>query len=80
MVCECHYDDVYSDGRPGYTGTNTYTNYLYQNLSFNEDGTVKKAPSDWVHYTHTFKCLNEGYYAELMDLMLTVPDIIEEVF
>lgn len=80
LSCECHYDSVYSDGRPGSTGTNTLTNYLYQDLYFNADGTVKSAPNSWVHYTQTMKCFNDGYYAELMNLMLTVPDIIEEVF
>ena len=79
LMCECHYDSVYSDGRPGSTGTTTLTNYLYQDLYFNADGTVKSAPNQWVHYTQTMKCLNDGYYAELMNLMLTLPDIIEEV-
>ena len=80
LSCECHYDGVYSDGRPGSTGTNTLTNYLYQDLYFNADGTVKSAPNSWVHYTQTMRVLNDGYYAELMNLMLTLPDIIEEVF
>ena len=80
LSCECHYDSVYSDGRPGYTGTSTLTNRLYDGLYFNADGTVKSAPNTWVNYTQTMRVLNNGYYAELMDLMLTVPDIIEEVF
>ena len=79
LLCECHYESVYSDGRPGSTGTTTLTNYLYQDLYFNADGTVKSAPNQWVHYTQTMKCLNNDYYAELMNLMLTLPDIIEEV-
>ena len=79
LSCECHYDSVYSDGRPGSTGTSTLTNRLYDGLYFNADGTVKSAPNTWVHYTQTMKCLNNGYYAELMNLMLTLPDIIEEV-
>ena len=79
LLCECHYDTVYSDGRPGSTGTSTFANYLYQGLYFNADGTVKSAPNQWVHYTQTMKCLNNDYYAELMNLMLTVPDIVEVV-
>lgn len=80
LLCECHYDAVYSDGREGYTGTSTFTKYLYDDLYFNADGTVKSAPSNWSHSPRTMRVLNEGYYAELMNLMLTVPDIIEEVF
>ena len=80
LMCECHYDSVYSDGRPGSTGKNTLSNYLYRGLYFNADGTVKDAPTQWVCYTQTFRCFNDGYFKELMNLMLTVPNIVEEVF
>lgn len=77
LLCECHYDTVYSNGSPSYTGTSTFTNNLYESLYFNADGTVKSAPHRWVHFTGTMRVLNEGYYAELMNLMLTLPDIVE---
>ena len=77
---ECHYDSVYSDGRPGSTGTSTFTDRLYDGLYFNADGTVQSAPRNWAYLSKTMRVLNEGYYAELMNLMLTVPDINEEVF
>lgn len=80
LTCNSHYDVINSDGSYSYTGTTTFSNDIYRGLYFNADGTVKSTPNQWVCYTQTFRCLNDGYYAELMNLMLTVPDIIEEVF
>ena len=80
LVCPCHYDQITSDGSYSYTGTTTFTNDIYNGLYFNTDGTVKTAPASWVYSAWTVRIKNDGYYAELMDLMLTLPEIIEEVF
>lgn len=80
LACPCHYDQINSDGSYSYTGTTTFTNDIYRGLYFNADGTVKTAPVDWACAAWTVRILNDGYYAELMDLMLTLPEIIEEVF
>ena len=79
LTCPSHYDQINSDGSYSYTGTTTFTNDIYRELYFNADGTVKTAPTEWECYTQTVRILNDGYYAELMNLMLTLPDIIEEV-
>ena len=80
MSFECHYNQIYSDGSYSYTGTNTFMGDVYRDLYLNADGTVNRAPSNFIYNEGTFHCFNDGYYAELMNLMLTVPDIIEEVF
>ena len=79
LTYDCHCDNVKFDGTLDSTYTQTFTKLLYNGLYFNDDGTVERAPSRFPYYTRSFRCLNNGYYAELMNLMLTVPDIIEEV-
>lgn len=82
MTYKCHYEQVYSDGSYSYTGTTTFSDEsLYGGLYFNADGTISRAPGvGWVYNPGGMHCLNDEYFRELMDLMLTVPDIIEEVF
>lgn len=79
MTFECHYDQIYSDGSYSYTGTITFTGDVYSGLYFNSDGTVNRAPNTMMYNGGDMHCFNDGYYAELMDLMLTLPDIVEEV-
>ena len=79
MAFECHFTETYSDGSPSYTGTTTFTGSLYSGLYFNADGTISRAPNTMVYNVGNMHCYNAEYFAELMDLMLTLPDIIEEV-
>ena len=79
MTFNCHYDQIYSDGSPSYTGTTTFTGDVYGNLYFNADGTINRAPNIMLYNSGDMHCFNDGYFAELMDLMLTLPEIIEEV-
>lgn len=53
---------------------------VIQGIEFQEDGsTIKRLPSEIMRSGCEITCYDESNYMELMDLMITLPDIIEEV-
>lgn len=78
-VCKCHYITTYSDGTPpDKPYEREYVTSFYKGLYFNSDGSIHDKPTGFADRTDTFTCENTEWFKELMNIMLTLPDIKEE--
>ena len=77
LYYDYHYVVEYPNGN-SYIGNSSSSTYVIQGIDINDDGSVSSLPWGFHRNGCEIVCNDENSYMELLDLMMTHPDIAEE--